>query len=412
MILPTKIKRIGILTNTYPPIKNGVSMAVYGLEQELTKRGIEVYIATPEVEGVKYADNVFCFPAIELPKDISADLKIAPVYTNKVKKYFKSKDIQLIHTHDTLFGGIEGASIAQDLDIPSVHTFHTLIEQYKMVSFPAYKRVIRRAIKEVCNSYSAVIAPSTKAYLYLLEKVVAPISQIYNVTYLNSIEYEETYRFDLSGIKHDDFVFITFCRCAKEKGLDTAIDILAPIMIHNPRVKYIIAGDGPSQDELREQALKLGVASQVIFVGGYNPTELKSLVQNSEAKVFLFTSTTDNLPTNPVEAMNLGLPVLSIDDKSIDYIVRDDYNGIICPLGELTSKAIDLICDEKLVQRLKIGAIASAKEFLQKDIVGEHIKLYERVMDMYEPTTDLLDIIIPPQVIQKIRNTLYNLGDL
>jgi 1,2-diacylglycerol 3-alpha-glucosyltransferase len=379
------IKRIGILTNTYPPIRNGVSMAVYGLEVELQKKGIEVFIATPHIDGIDYADNIFTFKALELPKDISADLKLASVYINKVKKYFAEKEIELLHTSDTLFGGIEGATIARDLGIPCIHTFHTLIEDYQMVHFPAYKMIIRKAIKEVCNSYDHVIAPSQKVYNYLLSLTTSPISQIYNVSYLNCVEFEETSRFDdsLTGISDKDFVFVTFCRLAKEKGLDHGIKTLAPIMKFNPLVKYVIAGDGPQKQELIELASQLGVQKQVIFVGGYNPSELQTFAKKSKAQVFLFTSLSENLPTNILEAMFLGLPVVAVDDPSVDYIVKHNYNGYKDKLENLFDHCIKLVYSEGIIKELSTNAKQTATDFLQKDIAQQHINLYNQTIQKY-----------------------------
>jgi 1,2-diacylglycerol 3-alpha-glucosyltransferase len=371
-----QIQRIGILTNTYPPIRNGVSMAVIALEQELTKRGIEVYIATPKVEGVEYKSNVFTYKAVELPKDISSDLKLAPVYIGKVKKFFREKDIQILHTSDSLFGGVEGAFIANELDIPCVHTFHTLVESYKMVSFPAYNRIIRRGLKEICDSYNQVIAPSTKVYKYLLGLTVAPISQIYNVSYLNNVEYIETDKFDFLQFDDDDFVFLTFCRLSKEKGLDLGIDTLAQILQNDKKVKYVIAGDGPEKEELVQQAIKYGIQDQVFFAGKYSPNELQTLVQKSRAKAFLFTSLSENLPTNILEAMHFGLPVLAVDDESVDYIVKS-------PLGTLFERCLEVIYTDGLCEKLGVNAKQTAVEFLQKDIASAHIHLYNNVLERY-----------------------------
>ncbi len=410
------IQRIGILTNTYPPIRNGVSMAVVGLEQELTRAGIEVFIATPKVEGVNYPNNVFTFEAIPLPKDISDDLKLAPVYTKKVAKFFAQKDIQLIHTCDTLFGGIEGAYIARELDIPSIHTFHTLVEDYKMVSFPAYRRILRRGIKEICNSYDHVIAPSTKVYKYLLGLTVTPISQIYNIPYLNSIKFVDHPNFeDLDvkyGIKDDDFVFLTFCRIAKEKGLNFGIDTLAQILKHNPKVKYVIAGQGPQKADLIDQATKLGIEKQIIFIGEYSPENLKQIARNTKAKVFLFTSLSENLPTNLLEAMYLALPVVAVNDESSNYLMKNSFNGYQDKLDNLFEHCLRLVYSQGLVNQMSINAKQTATDFLAQDICQQHINLYNKVIEDYvsQPKNSLLDLDdILKKTLTKIKNILNNL---
>jgi 1,2-diacylglycerol 3-alpha-glucosyltransferase len=404
------IKRIGILTNTYPPIRNGVSMAVVGLEKELNKAGIETFIATPRVEGYDYPNNIFTFDAVDLPKDISPDLKLAPTYTNKVKNFFAEKEIQLIHTTDTLFGGIEGASIARSLQIPSVHTFHTMIEDYKMVSFPAYKSILRKGIKEVCNNYTHIIAPSTKVYKYLLNITVTPISHIYNIPYLNSIEFEADPKFDNINVLDDDFSFITFCRLSKEKGLDLGIKVLETILKYNPHVKYYIVGDGPERDNLIELAKSLNIESQVIMLGGYSPKNLEQIIKNTKAKVFLFTSLTENLPTNILEAMYFGLPVVAVDDESVDYLLKDQVNGYKDKLDNLFERCLKLVYSSGIVNEMSIGAKQTATEFLQKDICQQHIKLYNQLIEDYLPYTNhsRIDDLIKNS-INKAKNIIKNL---
>ena len=119
--------KIGILTNTYDPDANGVSVAIKGLEKQLTEMGNQVFVVAPKHEGVIYPDNVLAVNAIKLPKNISSDLKLPLFYTDEATKFFAQNQIEILHTHDTVMGGIEGLVIANKLKIPAIHTFHTFI---------------------------------------------------------------------------------------------------------------------------------------------------------------------------------------------------------------------------------------------------------------------------------------------
>ena len=386
------ITKIGIITNTYPPMRNGVSMAVFGLEQSLKSKGIEVFIVTPALDGVVYSPNICPLPSTDIPSTISGELKLPRGYIKTCRKFFGDNGVQLIHTHDTLFGGIEGAFVSNDLKIPCVHTFHTMIQQYNLVKFPAYKTIIKQAIIEVCNSYQNVISPSQKVYDYLLDLgVMSPITQIYNVPYLNNMKFVDTNRFEANfkvdfdnNLNTDNgFTFLSFCRLSSEKGVDIGINVLAPILQTNPKIRYVIAGDGPEKAGLIELTKSLKIDKQVFFVGSYAPSELESLVKTIGAKAFLFTSLSENLPTNILEAAYLGLPIVAIDDKSVDYIVKDGHNGYKQPLNNLTQICQNLIDNPELTQELSANAKATAQEFVTQDIAQKHIQLYNNVVDMY-----------------------------
>jgi 1,2-diacylglycerol 3-alpha-glucosyltransferase len=366
-------------------MKNGVCMAICGLEKSLNAKGIEVFIATPKMEGVQYPDNVLAMRCAKVPDVISGELKLPTGYFKDVKKYFKEKQIDILHTHDTIFGGIEGDYIAEDLGIPCVHTFHTMIEQYSQFRFPYYHSIIRRGIYEVCNGADHIIAPSKKSYEYLLDHGIrTPITQMYNVPYLATIEFEQPNEDFKNLVQPEDFVFLSFCRLSPEKNVQSGIEILEPIIKSNPKVKYIIAGDGPQKTELEKLCINKGIDKQVIFIGKYSLENLKNIVQNTYSKVFLFSSESENLPTNILEAMFLGLPVMSIDDESVDYLLDDGINGYKQNKQVLSQYCQKLIDDPELLQRLSDNAKETADQFIAQDIGQKHINLYQTVLDNYQ----------------------------
>ena len=377
--------KVGILTNTYPPMKNGVCMAICGLEKSLKSKGIEVFIATPRLEGIEYPDNVLAMRCAKVPDTISGELKLPTGYFKDVKKYFKEKQIDILHTHDTIFGGIEGDYIAEDLGIPCVHTFHTMIEQYSQFRFPYYHSIIRRGIYEVCNGADHIIAPSSKVYDYLLEGGIrTPITHLYNVPYIATIEFTKANNDFKDLVQPDDFVFLSFCRLSPEKNVESGIEIMEPILKANPRVKFIIAGDGPQKAELQQFCITKKIEKQVIFVGRYAPEDLQNLVQNTNSKAFIFSSESENLPTNILEAMYLGLPVLAIDDQSVDYLLDNGINGFKQHkqvLGRYCQKIID---DKELLERLSSNAKETANQFIAQDIGQKHINLYQTILDNYQ----------------------------
>jgi 1,2-diacylglycerol 3-alpha-glucosyltransferase len=377
--------KVGILTNTYPPMKNGVCMAICGLEKSLKAKGIEVYIATPRLEGVEYPDNVFAMRCAKVPDKISGDLKLPTGYFKDVKKYFMEKQIDILHTHDTIFGGIEGDYIAEDLGIPCIHTFHTMIEQYSQFRFPYYHSIIQRGIYEVCNGADHIIAPSNKVYEYLLDLGIrTPITQMYNVPYLATIEFEKPNN-DFKGlIDTGDFVFLSFCRLSPEKNVESGIQIMEPILKSNPKVKFVIAGDGPQKVELEQLCISKKIDKQVIFVGRYSPEDLQNIITNTNSKAFLFSSESENLPTNILEAMFLGLPVLAIDDESVDYLLDDGINGFKQSKKVLSQYCQKIIDDKELLVRLSNNAKETADQFIAQDIGQKHVNLYQTVLDNYQ----------------------------
>lgn len=373
--------RIGILTNTYPPNLNGVSIAVQNLQEGLEAKGHQVFIATPQVQGIEYPKNIIPVRAIATKKKISPDLYIPVLYIQKVVDFFKKNGVQVIHTHDIFMGGAEGIVIANKLGVPCIHTFHTFNESYPYLQVPARQKIIRAHIRLVCGGYDHITAPSLKVYKYLAQiGFKTPVTQLLNVPSTKNLNKK---KFDAKlakkfGISDKDFVFTTFCRVATEKSVDIGIIVLHRLIKKYPNIKYMICGQGPEIENLKVLASNLGIGDKVIFTEKYLPTELSSLA--SLAKVFLFTSHTENLPTNLFEAMVLGLPVLSVNDESVDYLLEEGENGYKGSVDELSILAEELYLNPNKLAELSISAENKGKEFQKKDVISEYIQLYERVI--------------------------------
>ena len=114
--------RIGILTNSYPPNLNGVSVAVANLEKALTKLGHSIFVVTPQVPGVIYAENVLPLKSYSAPSHASSDLRMPYDFISQTVKFLQQNQVEILHSQDTLVGGVESVIIAMKLKIPCVHT--------------------------------------------------------------------------------------------------------------------------------------------------------------------------------------------------------------------------------------------------------------------------------------------------
>jgi 1,2-diacylglycerol 3-alpha-glucosyltransferase len=385
---------IGLISNTYPPDLNGVSITTGQLAKSLRAKEVQVFVAVPKVRGVSYPDYVIPLKSLPVPKSFRSDIRVPYFYTKQVVEFFTKNKVELIHSHDTFFGGMEAAQVAQELDVPSVHTYHTFIEAYRSLNVIGYKTFVREYSKLVCNKYDHVIALSHKMFKYLKElEIQTDISKFLNVTDTSNLvqkPFDETVASDYD-INSGDFVILTFGRISKEKGLINALKVVEPILKTHKNAKYLIAGHGSFVKNLKKYAIKLGIESQVIFSGKYSPSDLSNLC--SFAKIFLFTSESDNLPTTILEAMACGLPVLSINDSSVDYVLKHGYNGYKADLPELSQLCGRLYSEPELQSKLANQARESAVEMQNRDTIQEYIDLYFRLISNHKPESLFRQII-------------------
>jgi glycosyltransferase involved in cell wall biosynthesis len=131
-------------------------------------------------------------------------------------------------------------------------------------------------------------------------------------------------------------------RLVPKKGLRTALRAFAAFARTHPRATFVIAGEGPQEQELRALAAELGVAGQVNFAGFLDQPALRKLF--AESDIFLHPSETaggdvEGVPNALLEAMATGLPVVSTRHGGIPEVVEHGVSGLLVPEGDVAAVA-------------------------------------------------------------------------
>jgi len=120
-----------------------------------------------------------------------------------------------------------------------------------------------------------------------------------------------------------DLVFVG--RLVPIKRVDLLLDAVAWVRRTLPGVRVEIVGQGPLRDTLEQQARRLGLASNVRFVGP-QPRVRDWLTR---ARVFVLTSDSEGLALALIEAMLCGLPVVCSNVGDLPDLVEDGVNGYL-----------------------------------------------------------------------------------
>ena len=113
-------------------------------------------------------------------------------------------------------------------------------------------------------------------------------------------------------------------------------------VLHHLKRKYENASlcmVGPDKDgslqEVKEYATQLGVETAVTFTGKLSKEEWHQLAK--EYDVFINTTNFDNTPLSVMEAMALGLPVVSTNVGGVPYLIEHGANGMLVNKGDAAS---------------------------------------------------------------------------
>ena len=159
------------------------------------------------------------------------------------------------------------------------------------------------------------------------------------------------------------FVFVG--RLTQQKALGIAIEAIARV----PAAGLVVVGDGPERAQLERLAAASDGADRVRFLGLRTRDETLGIVAGAEAG--LLSSDWENLPHSAVEALSVGVPVVSTAVGGVPEVITDGENGLLVPPGdaEALATAVRRILEEPgLRERLAAGAKPSV-EALSSDIV-------------------------------------------
>lgn len=123
---------------------------------------------------------------------------------------------------------------------------------------------------------------------------------------------------------------------------------------------------GPDKDGslARCQALvtQAGLTDQVQFTGKLSKTEWMALADHYD--VFISTTRFDNTPVSVLEAMSLGLPVVSTDVGGVSFLIKHGQEGLLSPSEDITAMVNNLkrlLDSPELAQRLSKNGMAKAQ---------------------------------------------------
>ncbi|PYK41656.1 MAG: hypothetical protein DME60_02205 [Verrucomicrobia bacterium] len=170
---------------------------------------------------------------------------------------------------------------------------------------------------------------------------------------------------DLTLFKRADFsstppLIVAVGRLIAKKGFADLLRACRLLMERGQSFRCEIVGEGPLEQELREQIVQLDLEGRVGLPGAKPQHEIRELL--AAATVFVMPSVIDpdggmdNLPTVIMEAMAAGLPVVSTSIGGIPEMVIQNETGFLVSPGDAAALAgaIEKMINDRLLAR-KLG---------------------------------------------------------
>lgn len=146
-------------------------------------------------------------------------------------------------------------------------------------------------------------------------------------------------------------------RLSPEKGFAVLLDTIAKLKDANVSARLQIIGEGPERTRLANRIAELGLSGDVDLVGERAPDEVHRALDQSD--IFVMPSFSEGLPISLMEAMAVGLPVVSTWVAGIPELARNGETAMTVPpanASELASAIGLLVGDAGLRHRIARAA--------------------------------------------------------
>ena len=185
--------------------------------------------------------------------------------------------------------------------------------------------------------------------------------------------------------KTDELLFVG--RLVEKKGVRSLLEAMPKVMEKHPTVRLVLAGSGPVETELRQQAQRLHLSGRVDFLGMVAQTQLPALYQRATIAIFPFvvakSGDQEGFGLVQVEAMGCECPVIAGDLPAIHDIVIHEENGLIFPSGNaqvLADAIIKLLDEPELRARLAgEGRKSVVQKFDWEIVAGKYAGLFKKL---------------------------------
>ncbi len=335
--------RIGLFTDTYPPHINGVSTSVHMLKRALEAKGHQVFVVTVNPENLRYVmeDNNKVIRIPGIPIGIY-DYRLTGIYPLKAINIVKKWKLDIIHSHTEFGIGTFARIMAKQLNIPLVHTYHTMYEDYTHYITKGYFDKSSKKIAEYLTLFycdktaSELIVPTHKTYNLFKEKYkvdrnihIVPTGIEIERFFDENVSFKEVEKLKQKlSIQKDDFILLYVGRLAEEKNIVYLIDAVRDVIKRDKQkehLKFFIVGDGPDFADYQNLIKKYKMENNIILTGkvAYDQVPIYYKI----ADLFLTASKTETQGLTVVEAMASGVPPIAIDDESFRNVIIDDLNG-------------------------------------------------------------------------------------
>ena len=406
MKLYDKIKKMKILMLGWelpPHNSGGLGVACLNMARALSKEGTSIEFVVPYKAKHKNVNFMKIIPATNLEpiykygegayesekifdkiiptndEKMISMREIQKEYCDFTEKYIKAHKPDLIHAHDWLT--YEAGILAKKkLNVPLIAHVHAT--EFDRAGMNHGNPLIHEIEHEGLMMADKIIAVSEITKRIIHEKYHIPLSKI-EVVY-NSLDEDYKnipYALDkdlydyINSLKDDDHTIVsTVGRFTVQKGLKNLLKSAKLAIEKNPKLIFILAGDGEERNELVSLSAKLGIAKNVIFTGFIRGKKLRDIYTLTD--IFVMSSISEPFGLTALESAHHGNALILTKQSGVSEIIWSALKYDFWDCKKLAEEILAIAENEPLEKTLKTNIKNEYNKISWEKVAKKCLKIY------------------------------------
>ena len=311
---------------------------------------------------------------------LSFDARV-PAYVPRLAWLFLTRRYDIVHTH-LIGANVIAKPLAAICGVP------IRINHDHCNDKPADPRRWVPAVDKLTNrlaTHLIAVSESIREYAVKDEEMPADkVSTIYNGIDLDIYRPRPEARVAARArlqLPPDAFVVAGVGRLSSQKNFTLFLEVAAAVLTRHPRAFFLIAGTGPQDHMLREQARRLGIEFRLRFLGYVSAmAELYPAID-----MLLLTSLYEGLPITILEAMATGTVIVSSRLDGVQEILEDGLDCALAPSGDaaaFTARLCQLIDQPQLAAQYAHAALQKVRATYSAEAMTRAVEaVYTKYLD-------------------------------
>ena len=395
-----------------PHNSGGLGVACLNLSRALATAGAEIDFVVPyaaqheeitfmHVLSATQLDPLFRFglgaydsetveqlplPDVKLPAAVAKDQitirQIQKSYCNFVEKYLMEFKPDVVHAHDWLT--FEAGVLAKkNFGLPLIAHVHAT--EFDRAGGNGGNPLVHDIEYEGLTLADKILAVSEGTKRLIHEKYAIPLDKIdvvYNSLdedFLRSVYHlpENNYKY-IESLKSRGYTIVsTVGRFTIQKGLTHLLHAAAKANHKNPKLIFLLAGDGEEKSQLIDLAAELGISRNVIFSGFVRGQQLRDIYELSD--VFIMSSVSEPFGLTALEAAHHGDVLILTKQSGVAEVLRSSLRYDFWDEDKLANQILAVAASAALRDTLKTGVINEYRKISWSDVAEKCLRAYNEV---------------------------------